>query len=717
MKGAPYDALTKCADPVCGSGSGDPSTSLLSGRSSHAFLELTEDGLLTLDSELTCLEVNPAICRMLGHSEAEMLELRLADITTPESFASLHTGISSLRQESLMTGNWLLRSKDGSPVAVNGRIKKLTGEMTVCALREVTDEQATLMALRETEDQLDRFKAVPQGNPNPIVRIDQNGTLLMANPAALRHFSELSLAVGNPAPTGLVEIARKVLGGDTSSSELSIGQRTFLINGSRSDEERSVNLYAIDITARKLAEQALRLSEKRYRTLIDQALDALFVVEQDTLRFVETNPAAHEMLGYSREELLGMTAFDVVAPTDIPRIPAEVELLKKGGESRSEWDVIRKDGTTFPGEIVARQLPDGRIQGFIRDITERNRADHLLRESEARLRGALNSLMEGCQIIGFDWAYLFVNPAAARHGRRKQEDFIGRTIHDLYPGIEHTAMFTALSRAMHMRIPSEFENEFSYPDGTVAQFEIAVQPVPEGIFILSHDITEKRLLEEQVIRASDMEQQRIGRDIHDGVGQQLTAISLLHNLLQRELADLKSPAVTRAERISGLIAGVSTDIRRISHGLQPVSDDSQSLIAALEQLTSNVAGASCRFECPAPADTGDAVVANHLYRIAQEAVQNAIRHGKPDSITVRLLSRSGLVVLEIEDDGFGFDQEDARLGIGLHTMKYRARAVKGSLQILPQPHGGTLIRCTVPVREGRSESPPRTHSQHNVESI
>ncbi|MEW5817515.1 MAG: ATP-binding protein, partial [Spirochaetota bacterium] len=134
-----------------------------------------------------------------------------------------------------------------------------------------------------------------------------------------------------------------------------------------------------------------------------------------------------------------------------------------------------------------------------------------LQASEARYRSALDNMLEGCQIIGFDWRYRYVNESAARSGRRGKEELLGRTIMEIYPGIEATELFAVLRRCMEERVPELMENEFIYPDGTKAWFQLSIQPVPEGIFILSLDITEHKRAEES-LRQSEEKARQLGRE-------------------------------------------------------------------------------------------------------------------------------------------------------------------------------------------------------------
>lgn len=150
-------------------------------------------------------------------------------------------------------------------------------------------------------------------------------------------------------------------------------------------------------------------------------------------------------------------------------------------------DYLLKDRLGRIGPAVTHALDQSRLR------QERTQAEAALRASEARFHGTLDSMLEGCQIIGHDWRCLYVNETAAQHGRRKKEEMLGRTLQEIYPGLEKTAMFPALERCRVERQGARLESEFTRTDGSKAWFELSLQPVPEGIFVLSLDITERTL--------------------------------------------------------------------------------------------------------------------------------------------------------------------------------------------------------------------------------
>ncbi|MFZ5917279.1 MAG: PAS domain S-box protein [Chloroflexota bacterium] len=146
--------------------------------------------------------------------------------------------------------------------------------------------------------------------------------------------------------------------------------------------------------------------------------------------------------------------------------------------------------------LVKGQVDANLLSRALRYAVERKRARDRLCQSEERYRSTLENMLEGCQIVGFDWCYLYVNEATTKHARQAKETLLGHTMMEVYPGIEDTEMFAFLRRCMEQRTPHHMENEFVYPDGSQGWFELSIQPVPEGVFVLSIDISKRKQAEE-----------------------------------------------------------------------------------------------------------------------------------------------------------------------------------------------------------------------------
>jgi signal transduction histidine kinase len=218
------------------------------------------------------------------------------------------------------------------------------------------------------------------------------------------------------------------------------------------------------------------------------------------------------------------------------------------------------------------------------------------------------------------------------------------------------------------------------------------------------NVTKQRRLERQILEISDREQARLGQEIHDGLCQQLVSLAFDANALAAELAVKEVPAARVAVRISDLLDRAITEARQLARGLFPIRLDAQGLPSALEELaraTQDRFGVACEFESTKTAPLASKTMATHLYRIAQEAVTNAVKHGKPRSIKLRLEDSSGQLLLRVEDDGQGMVPEKLHenRGMGLHIMDYRARSIGGSFSFAAGANGGINICCSVPGRQ------------------
>jgi signal transduction histidine kinase len=219
-------------------------------------------------------------------------------------------------------------------------------------------------------------------------------------------------------------------------------------------------------------------------------------------------------------------------------------------------------------------------------------------------------------------------------------------------------------------------------------------------------------LEREIISISEREQQRIGRDLHDGVCQYLSAVGFTADMLKRDLEREAHKGAKIAGEIAESLQDACAQARDLARGLSPVDRDEGGLESALDDLatsTSRLSGISCSFLCPEPVEISDNALAVHLFRIAQEALNNATKHGHAKAVFIALESANGKISLRVSDDGVGFDPtRTARRGMGLNIMQYRARIIGGTLEVQPSSPSGTIVACTVERNANRklaSDSP------------
>jgi signal transduction histidine kinase len=223
------------------------------------------------------------------------------------------------------------------------------------------------------------------------------------------------------------------------------------------------------------------------------------------------------------------------------------------------------------------------------------------------------------------------------------------------------------------------------------------------------DITERKQLEKTILEISAREQRRIGQDLHDGLGQHLTGIAFMSKVQEQKLMEKGLAEAGDAAKIVSLVNEAIYKTRELARGLLPVVSDAQGLMSALQQWAGEVEdlfGVSCRFQCFSPVLIHDDTVATHLYYVAREAVNNAIKHGHARQIVIRLAADEQQGALTIQDDGSGIGNNVAgNKGMGLQLMNYRARMVGGSLEVRRVPTGGTLVTCLFPVLPRAASSP------------
>lgn len=217
-------------------------------------------------------------------------------------------------------------------------------------------------------------------------------------------------------------------------------------------------------------------------------------------------------------------------------------------------------------------------------------------------------------------------------------------------------------------------------------------------------------LERQIIQISEREQRRVGRDLHDGLCQYFAAVGCASASLRSDLATSgMADEATLAAEVTELIEQGVAQIRDLARGLMPVQMYQAGLAAALEQLAASVSrlqNTTCRFKDGGQVRVEAPSVAIHLYRIAQEAIHNAIHHGSARTIEISLQKNGSMAMLSIQDDGCGVSCAPARSdGMGISVMKYRSRLIEGNLEIDEPNTGGTTIRCTFPLVSAERDPP------------
>lgn len=240
-------------------------------------------------------------------------------------------------------------------------------------------------------------------------------------------------------------------------------------------------------------------------------------------------------------------------------------------------------------------------------------------------------------------------------------------------------------------------NTDSMPSGGDEVGRLAEDFTAMAARLRAHEEQQLRL-EREVLNISESERQRIGHDLHDSLGQRLTAASMTANAMLEAVKAQAPDLAAHGELVTQQLREAIAEARALSHGLAPVTMEAEGLMAALEEMAGSVSRSGrvrCVLDCPQPVRVGSVETGIHLFRIAQEAVNNALKHASASEIRIGLEQQGADLVLEVEDDGSGLDEAVQHEGLGLRVMRYRSRLIGGRLDIGASPAGGTRVSCRV----------------------
>jgi PAS domain S-box-containing protein len=713
-------------------------------------------GILLLDGEARVLEANRALLEMLGYREDEMRGRPVADFIHPEDRTEsdrTRSRVMAGEIDNLSTSRRAVR-KDGRTLSLLVRStvqREASGavDFIVTQVVDVTEQQEQQTKLRDSEARLRTiFEQAPIGMaliapPGELLQVNRAlATMLGRTPEELERLSVPAIIHPDDLEATRQQVERALAGGHdtiTGESRYLRGDGQIVWGAFQSTlvhDTAGVPRYfvsqVVDVTERKLAEEALRESENRYRGLVELSQD--LIVRMDligNLRFV--NDAWCIKFGLGREEVVGLSVLPriVVADRHIAleafdqlarpphRMRVEIRQLTVEGIRWIEWEGcgIFDDA----GRVVE-------LQGVGRDVTQDHEVAEALRASEARYRGVVESQQAVVLRMALDRHITFVNDYGSRLFGLAPEQMLGMDVVTWAHPDDRELSRAAFERVVMPPYRAALDCRVDI-GGEVRWFEWEASAIfdengaPCEMQSVGFDITERRaaadalrasledlrrseeklrLLAQRQVAVREEERKRLGFDLHDGVCQELIGIGILVESARRRAEAEPGSGGHELGRVGGYLGKVVEHLRVLAGELRPMLLHDLGLEESLRSLALGLTTPTTSIHAVFPTRVPrlDEAAEVTVYRIAQEALTNALRHAQARVVTLGLATDGTRLRLEIRDDGCGFDPAHRRTtALGLLSMEERALALGGRLEVSSVPAQGTTVILDCPLMQ------------------
>jgi len=351
-----------------------------------------------------------------------------------------------------------------------------------------------------------------------------------------------------------------------------------------------------------------------------------------------------------------------------------------------------------------------------KEIAERRRVEEALEVERNFAAAVLNAVGTLIVVLDLDGRIVQCNSAYEGLCGLNKDEMAGQDVRSCFALPDEGEHFqrSVMNLLLNQDVPNGFQSDWSLPNGDTRVISWSTTTLRDSTGKILHviatgvDITESQRLEAAVLEISAREQQRIGQDLHDGLGQHLTGIAFISKVLEDKLNQRNQEETADAARIVSLINEAIVKTRDLSADLLPVESGAHGLESALDRWADeieNLFGLECRFKCEEPILIHNDNIATNSYRIAQEAVNNSIKHGRATQIDISLERVGEWIVMRIQDNGIGISENPGsggRKGLGLQIMNYRSKMIGGTLQVERAPEGGTIVICQFQTGTGHS---------------
>jgi PAS domain S-box-containing protein len=713
----------------------------------QAIFEGSRDSIFISDQDARFVAVNDAACNLTGYSREQLLKMRISDIhDSPDldAYKMYHQRIFD--GEEILSEAKILRSNGVKiDTEFNNRCVSIAGKLYMhTTARNITERKRAEEQLQESKK---KFQSLVETTGDFIWEMDLNGAYTYCSPQIdkLWGFKPEEMLGKTPfdllppedreqtikAFSAISQSQSSFMNMEISSFDSSSQVKFLEISGVPFfDHEGNIGGYrgiTRDITERKQAEEVLHESEERFRRLYQQAPLGYQSLDAEGC-FIDVNQAWLDLLQYPRNEVIGRWFGDFLAPQEVDAFRQRFQCFKATGEVHVDLEMVQRTGSRIIVHIDGKTGHDENGQFkqthcILHNITERKHVEKALNLEKENFRHSLDDSPLGVRIVTTEGDTIYANQTILNfYGYDSLGELQRTPLKDRYT----PASYVQAQKRKHQResgdlSASDYEISIVRKNGEIRHLQVFRKGVlwdgARQFQILYNDITERKKDEEEIRKSKKLledlhkhldeirenERAQISREIHDQIGQSLTALKLDLNWMEKYIKETNPETVAKFQDMIELVTGTIKDVQRISSDLRPGILDDLGLAAAIEWYSDEFEKRS-GIRCSLKLDDsifGDPQKNLVFFRVLQEALTNVIRHANASSVTIKLHQTQKGTTLTIQDNGIGITAEmiESTKALGLMGMRERVRQFDGKVDVSSKKGQGTKLTVFIPEKK------------------
>ena len=718
-------------------------------------VELMNEGLSTTDKNYIFTFVNKRFSEILGYQPDEIIGHHITEFFDDENKKVIEEQIAKRKQgcENQYDITWTTRDGQKVDTMISPRAffdEQGNYEGSLGIFTDITERKKTLRQIAEAET---KYRTLVEQIPaiTYVAALDNTSATIYVSP-------QIEAIIGYPAeefitnpqmwskqlhPDDRQMVFEKLTRTHTHNEPFHCEYRMFTRKGQlewfrdeaivvKDDKGNPLFLQGImlDITEQKQTEEELEKSEQKYRTLAESSPDAIFILNEKG-EYLYINSMGASFLGSKPTDIIGKNIARIFPKQAVENVLGKIQRVLDENKTIDFGLTIpfNKTPRYFSATLSPIQDEQGNmvsLLGVAHDITERKLAEQKIQniakfpsenpfpvlriKSDGTILYTNNAGMHllykwGCRVgdtAPDDWRKLITEVLGSKKNKTIEAVCANRVFSFAVAPVTEAGYVNIYGADITERKEIE-ENLLRYQQRLEELVEARTIRLTKTNRQLLNEIEQRKRLEREILDISEREQRRIGQELHDSVGQQFTGIAFMTKVLEQKLIKKLPQEAAAAAEIAKLVNEATVQARALAKGLYPIDLSADSLTSALHELastTKKLFSVNCDFICDNHILFDDGATAVHLYRITQEAINNAIKHGQTKNIKVTLNSCSDTSTLTVLSDGMDFPEEiESASGMGLHIMQHRADLIEGSLNIRKNNSGGTIVTCIFPNKQ------------------